>query len=210
MHGDRPARDGAVLERPPHERRGDDRAAVVGEAGRAGIAELPHLGQLAALRALGDRGEEAHGHLGLGLRQLDERTEHRGRVDHRLRVGHGEDGAEPTCGGRARSGGDRLLVLAPGRAQVDVRIDERRRQHEAGCVHDAMAVRLDVRAELCDHAVVHADVEHGVHPAGRVDDARAADDEAVLRSGLDREQRHDATSSSSSAGTATGPCVSRS
>ena len=89
-------------------------------------------------------------------------------------------------------------------------IDERRCQHETGCVHDAMAVRFDVRAELSDHAVVHADVEHGLHPTGRIDDARAPDDEAVLRGVPGGEQRHDATSSWSSAGTAAGPCVRRS
>ena len=180
VHGDRPARDGAVLERAPHERRRDDRTAVVGEAGGARVGELAHLGQLAALRALGDRGEEADRHLGLGLGTLDERTEHCGRVDDRLGVGHGEDGAEAAGGGRPRAGRDRLLVLAAGRAQVDVRIDERGREHEAGCVDDAMAVRLDVRSELRDHAVVHAHVEHGVHAAGGIDDARAADDEVVL------------------------------
>ena len=65
-------------------------------------SELSHLGQLAALRALGDGGEEADGHLGLGLGPLDERTEHCGRVDHRLRVGHGEDGAEAPPAAAAR------------------------------------------------------------------------------------------------------------
>ena len=87
-------------------------------------------------------------------------------------------------------------------------IDEGGREHEAGRVDDAMAVRLDVGSELGDHAAVHADVEHGVHPARGIDDARAANDEIVLRSALDVE--HHATSISSAASTATGPCVSRS
>ncbi len=91
-----------------------------------------------------------------------------------------------------------------------MRIDEGRRKHETGCIHDAVAVRLHVRAELGDHAVVHAHVERGVHATSGVDDARTADDEAVERRVLDGEQRHDATSSSTSAATATGPWVSRS
>ena len=124
------------------------------------------------------------------------------------RVGHGEDGAEAAGGSRPRAGRDRLLVLAAGRAQVDVRVDEGGREHEARRVDDTMAVRLDVGSELRDDAVVHAHVEHGVHTAGGIDDTRAADDEVVLGCVLDVE--HHATSISSAASTATGPCVSRS
>ena len=87
-------------------------------------------------------------------------------------------------------------------------VDERGREHEAGRVDDTMAVRLDIGSELGDDAAVHAHVEHGVNPAGGVDDTRAANDEIVLRRGLDVE--HHATSISSAASTATGPCVSRS
>ena len=181
MHGDRSPGDRAVLERAPHERGRHDRTPVVGEAGGARVCELPHLRQLATLGALGDRGQEADRNLGLGLGTLHERAEHGGRVDDRLGVGHGEDGAEAACRRGLRAGRDRLLVLAPGRAQVDVGVDERGREHEAGRVDDAMAVRLDVGSELGDDAVVHAHVEHGVHPPRGIDDARAANDEIVLR-----------------------------
>ena len=57
----------AVLERAPHQPGRGDRAAVVGEAGRARVGELAHLGQLRALLALRDRGEEADRDLGLRL-----------------------------------------------------------------------------------------------------------------------------------------------
>ena len=200
--------DGAVLERTPHERRRDDRAAVVGEAGGARVGELAHLGQLAPSEPLEIAARNPTGTSASALRALDERAEHGGRVDDRLGVGHGEDGAVAACRGGARAGSDRLLVLAAGRAQVDVGIDEGGREHEPGAVDDAMAVRVDVVSELRDHAVVDADVEHGVDAARRIEDARAADDEAVLRSVLAVE--HHATSISTPASTATGPWVSRS
>ena len=48
---ERAAGDRVVLERPPHQARGRDRAAVVGERGRARVGELAHLRQLRALLA---------------------------------------------------------------------------------------------------------------------------------------------------------------
>ena len=148
------------------------------------------------------------GDLGLRLRALDQRAEDGGRVDDRLGVGHGEDGAVAACRGRARAGGDRLLVLAAGRAQVDVWVDEGGREHESGAVDDAMSVRVDRLRELRDHAVVDADVEQRVDAARRIEHARAADDEAVLRSrSCRRASRHLHLEPAS---TATGPWVSRS
>ena len=58
-----------------------------------------------------------------------------------------------------------------------------------------------------DRAAVDAHVEHGVDTAGRVEHARAADDEVVAALLAD-EDRHHATSTAVS--TATGPVVSRS
>ena len=135
-----------------------DRAAVVGERGGAGVGELAHLGQLRARLALRDRGQEADRDLGLGPRLLDERGEHGGRVDDRLGVRHREDRAVAAGRGRRGAGGDRLLVLAAGRAQVDVRVDERRREHEPGAVDDAVPFASS-RRRARDHAVVDADVE---------------------------------------------------
>ena len=93
------AGDRAVLERPAHQAGRLDGHAVVREGGSARVGELGHLGQLPALLALRDRGEEADRDLRLLLRRLDERAEHRGRVDHRLGVRHGEDRAV-AAGGR--------------------------------------------------------------------------------------------------------------
>ena len=152
VDGDAPSGDGVVLERPPHQARSNDRPAVVAEPGGACVGELGHLGQLLAPLALRDRGQESDRHLGLLVRGLDQRPEDGGRVDDRLGVRHRQDRAESAGRGRRRAGGDRLLVLAAGRAQVDVRIDERRCEHQATPLDDPVAVRVDVQADIGDHA----------------------------------------------------------
>ena len=154
--------------------------AVVGERHRARVGELAHLGQLVAALAARDRREEADGDLALVLRRLDERAEGRRRVDDRIGVRHREDRAVAAGSGGRRAARDRLLVLAARRAQMHVRVDERRCEHEAGAVDHAMLVRVDRLRDRGDDAAVDPDVERRVDALDRIDDARAADDDVRL------------------------------
>ena len=154
--------------------------------------------------------EEADRDLRVSSRLLGQRAEDCGRVDDRLRVRHREDRAVAACRGRLRAAGDRLLVLAPWSAEVNVRVDEGRRQHEPGSVEHAVPVDGEARAQLGDRAAVDLHVDLRVDALGRIEHAGAADDEALLRCVLDEEPRHHATSTGSSALTAAGPVVSRS
>ena len=123
--------DGAVLERPLHQARRTRPglpSSVNAAAPRRG--ELGHLGQLLAAKALRDRRHEAGRDRRLVAGLLDQGAEHGRRVDDGIRVRHREDGAVATRRGRGRAGGDRLLVLAAGDAEVNVRVDEGRREHE--------------------------------------------------------------------------------
>ena len=153
--------------------------------------------------------EEPDRHLGLAPRPLDERAEHGGRVDDRIGVRHGEDGAVAARGGGARARDEILLVLPAGRAQVDVRVDERRREHEALALDHAVAVRVEAGAELGDRAAVDADVEHLRRGPASGSSTRAP---RTTRSSLGRLgcDEHHATSWISATLTPTGPCVSRS
>ena len=216
VHGDRAARDGAVLQRAAHDAGGDDRAAVVGEPDSARVGELAHLGQLDSVLLLGDRGEEADRHFCLALGPLAQAAEDVGLVDDGVGVRHREDRAVPACRGSRGTGRDRLLVLTSGGAQMDVRVDERGCEHEAGAVDDAVAVRVDVGSELRDRAAVDPDVEHGVDVLARVEHSCAADDE-VVGAGPARELLrgcHHATSigmvATGIVSTGTGPLTSRS
>ena len=92
---------------------------------------------------------------------------------------------------------------------MDVRVDERRREHEPLTVDDAVGIRLEGGAELRDRAAVDADVENGIDPRGVVDHVRAADYEVIAA--LLAEQHHAAPiSCTAAAWTPAGPCVSRS
>ena len=156
----------AVLERAPHQPGGDHRPTVVRERGRTRGSELRHLRQLVAELALADRRHEAGGHDCVLARSVDERAEDGGGVDDRLRVRHRENRAVAACRGSFRPGADRLLVLAPGSPQVDVRVDER------GCDHERTGgAGLDRR----DHAVGDRDAQ------GVVDSLSGSDHAALER-----------------------------
>ncbi len=196
-----------VLKRPPHQPGCDNGAAVVREACCPRLGELDHLGQLPALLTLGDRSEEADRDFGLASRGLDQRAEHRRGVDDRLGVRHRKNRAVAAGCGRGRARGDRLLVLPARRAQVHVRVDEGRGEHEAAAFDHPVAVGADVEADLGDHAPVDADVEQLVDPLARVDHPGAADDQVVAAASA---VEHHATASATSVLTSTGPWVSRS
>ena len=198
----------AVLECAPHQPGRCNRDAVVAEADRARGGELAHLGQLGPGLAFRDRRQESDGNLGLGARGFDQRTESCCGVDDRVGVGHREDRAVAARRGGGRAGGNRLLVLPPGCAQVHVRVDERRREHQTLGLDDAVRVRVEVLTERRDHAVVHTHVEHCIYTRGQVDDTRAAHDDVLLGSVLGKQ--HHATSSTDWVLTSIGPFVSRS
>ena len=92
---------------------------------------------------------------------------------------------------------------------MHVRVDERRREHEAGAVDDAVRVCVEAGADRGDHPVVDAHVHLSVDSFAGIESARAGDDQRVLRRRL-ADQRHATSSGVGAACTATGPCVSRS
>ena len=120
----------AVLQRAAHQPRRHHGLAVVRESRSAVRGELGHLRQLLPALPLADRGHEADGDDRRLPRPLDQRAENGRGVDHGLRVRHREERAVPAGGGRLRPRADGLLVLAARSAQVDVRVDEGRRDHQ--------------------------------------------------------------------------------
>ena len=60
-----------------------------------------------------------------------------------------------------------------------MRIDERRREHEACAVDDPVAVDVQAGTDRRDRAAVDADVDDLVDAFGRIEDAGAANDEVV-------------------------------
>ena len=119
--------DGAVGERVAHHPGGRDRPAVVGERDRAERRQLRHLRQLLPAQPLRDRGHEPGRDDRLLAGELDERAEHRRRVDHRVGVRHA-----PRCAVAAGGGGRRARWRSSPRprapACAGARADPRRRE----------------------------------------------------------------------------------
>ena len=130
-----------------------------------------------AVQAARDRGHEADGDPRVAQRGVAQRPQQRRGVDHRVGVRHRDDEAEAAGRRGARAGLEVLLVLLAGRAQVHVRVDERREQVAARAVDDLRAlgrVERAGRADLGDRAAAHQHVGRAVEPGARVEHVRAA------------------------------------
>jgi hypothetical protein len=144
------------------------------------VAQLGHLGQLRALQAARDRGHEADRDAGIAQRGVAQRLQQRGGIDDRVGVRHRDDQAEAARRSGARAGLEVLLVLLARRAQVHVRVDERREQVAPGALDDLGALwrlQRSGRADLGDHAVSNEHVGGAVEPRARVQDVRLAHEE---------------------------------
>ena len=186
VQGDDPAAQPLVLQRAAQHPGRGDRLAVVGEADRPDVAQLGHLGQLLAAQAAGDARQEAGRHPGPLRRLGDQRVDDRRGVDGRDRVRHRDDRAEAARGGGGRAGVDVLLVLLAGRAQVHVRVDERREQVLAGGVDGVGAVGRRQRAggaDLGDLAAADQDVVGAVDAGPRIEHVGVADQDVGAGAG---------------------------
>ena len=157
-----------------------------------------HLGELPAGQTPAHRGEEAGGHRRLDGGLSRQPLEHRRRVDDRLGVGHAEDGHIAAGGGGGRGRPQVLFVLAAGRAQMGVQIDEAGQQQPALACHDTHpGGRLEAVADLADAALADQHVDDLVETGQRVDGAGAADQQIGARAGpAPRAHRHAAPLSS--------------
>ena len=78
----------------------------------------------------------------------------------------------PPATADGRAGGDRLLVLLPGLAQVHVDVDESWRHDPAARDLEHLgALDRQVLADARDHAVLDQDIELAVPAVGRIDHA---------------------------------------
>jgi hypothetical protein len=105
--------------------------AVVGKGDAAGLGLLGHLGELGALEVLRHRADRVHAHDALDARARQDVVGDRAVVVDGERIGHAAHRGEPARRRRARAARDRLLVLVPGLAQVDVHVDQPGAHHLA-------------------------------------------------------------------------------
>jgi hypothetical protein len=155
---DREVEGARVLQRPPHDARAGHRPAVVGHRHAAGLAQVAVLRQLLAQRAAGDGADGVHADHAVGPRPVQDRARDPRPVVDGVGVGHRAYRGEPARGRGARAGGDRLLVLTAGLAQVTVKVDEARTYHEAPHV-DGPAPSSEGPSQFRDPSVLDQDVQ---------------------------------------------------
>ena len=151
-----------------------------------GVAQLGHLGQLLALEPARDRGEEADRDARLARAPRRAASASIGAESTTGSVfGIASDRAEAAGGGGARAGLEVLLVLLAGRAQVHVRVDERR---AAACgpsaVDDLGAVGGVERSRLAELGDPPSRTQHVVRARrarARVEHVRAAQQQVGRR-----------------------------
>ncbi len=153
--------------------------AVVGEGDAARLGELGHLRELLALEPTGDRADwvDAHHpfHAGLGHDEVGDGTV----VVDGQGIGHARHCGEAARRGCARAGGDGLLVLVAGLAEVDVDVDEPRADHlSRGRYHLGTLRGLESLADLGDAPVGHQHVGHRVEAVSGIDDPATLDEKA--------------------------------
>ena len=170
------ARDARVLQGVTEQRAVGDRRAVVAERDAARLRQLRQLGQLVAFAALADGPDRQHPHRGIGGGTQDV-LDGRARIDRWLGVRHAADRGEAAAGRRLRAGGDRLLVLEAGVAQVAVEVDETGADDEAGGVDRLRPVGSQVRPDGGDAPVGDEEVAHEVDVPSRVEDASVTDEQ---------------------------------
>ena len=153
----------------------DDRPAVVGEPERALLAQLGHLGQLLAFQPARDRREKAHRDARLARGAVAQRSQQRRGVDDRVGVRHRDHRAEPSGRGCPGARLEVLLVLLAGRAQVDVRVDERRQQMPALRLRPSRSPpgHRCSRARRARRCVRRARARHGARRCPRAGPGRA-------------------------------------
>jgi hypothetical protein len=157
--GDRDAEVPRVEEGAAHQLGVPDRQAVVRDRHRAGAHHLADLGQALPRQPLRHRADRVDARPAGAPRLGDDVLGHRPVVVDRIGVGHAGDAGEAARRRRPRAALDRLLVLLPRLAQVDVDVDEAGADDAAGGVEGAHpAGGLDAAADLGDLAVLDQQV----------------------------------------------------
>ena len=121
---DQRAEVAGIGQRPPHHRGVGHGAPPVAEADRASLAEKSELGDLAPLQALGDRRHRMDADSGLVAGEAADEIDQRDVVDHRVGVGHGDDGGDAAGGRRLSGRGEGLAVLGARLADEDAHVDQ--------------------------------------------------------------------------------------
>src|SRR5205823_4592043 len=97
----------------------------------------------------------------------------------RFGVGHRTDGSESASGCGARAGLNGFSMLKAGLAQMDVHVDESRRDDEAGGVEHLGVLRRKIRPDGGDAAFGNGEVGYGIVAGSRIDNTAVFDQQRL-------------------------------
>ena len=162
-----------VLERAARQQRRRHRMTIVGDCDAAGGAQLGDVGELLAFLSARDRADRIHASEARFRGAAQDQLGDAGVIVHRRRIGHARDRGEAAGDRGRRAGGDRLLVLLPRLAQMDVHVDQAGTDHQPRRhVHDFAAIRQadrQIAPDARDAIAVDEQIERAVEAGRRVD-----------------------------------------
>ena len=185
MIQDRLVEHQAVLERPPQQFGILNASRGVGEGDRAGLDQRADFGQLFARPILADAARHEHVAVARAGRLLPDELHAGLGVDRRLGIGQADDRGETAGHRRRRAAFDRFVLLAARFPQLDVQIDQARRDDLAGGRNHAFVAGRS-RVVGGDAAVVDQQVRDAIELLAGINHSAV----------FDQDARHDGKSSS--------------
>ena len=157
----------------------------------------PELGHLAPGEAPRQRGHRIDAHFRLVAGAPGDEVDQRDVVDHRIGIGHGDDGGD-AAGRRGLAGrGERLAMLGARLADEDAHVDQAGRHDRAPAVDDLGAGRpraaRRLRPRRDDPPVGDDDRARRVEVARRVDHAGIDEDDGAIAGAVGLTRGHATT-----------------
>src|SRR5262249_41092822 len=93
------------------------------------------------------------------------------RIDDRMGIWHAANGGKSSSRSGGSAGGDSFLVTLAGLAQMDMQVDEARRNDQAPCIEFLVCVTTNLVgwSNFSHAAVAQKDVHGSIDPGGRID-----------------------------------------
>ena len=172
----------AIFERAAHQLRIFDTRAVVAAGDRAAFEEDSEFRELFALATLADAAHRVNVAVAGARGEFANKNDRRRSIDRRIRVRRAGDRRKAAGDRGERSGRDRFRVFAARFAEVDVHVDQPRRDDFIGRVDFGgvfRRLRSGFGAERGDFAVDDQEVGDLVEVLRRVDDASVLNKKGV-------------------------------
>jgi hypothetical protein len=162
VHHDRQAEHTGRLQSLEHDPRVSRRLAVIGESNCTGCRQGPEIDRPMATSPFANRRNGTDSDKPIACSAALQFLECDNGIECRLSIRHAENGREPAGRGGGGPGSDRLLPFLSGFPQMNMYVNQPRRDHETGGVYDSFrAIRIE-SSNFCDNPIMDANVGYAV------------------------------------------------